>query len=163
MNDDAFGRVLALGASGYCCTQIMVMLLLDVQGREAPADGRDDGWGDGRDAVRAAGGLCRGFGLSEGTCGILLGGCMALGLCAAKGHDGEEAHEALEGMTTEFSEWFRDRTAASGGISCGAILGDTGGGCPDFGKCHGLLLEAHARMFEVLAAYGVDPTRPREE
>lgn len=146
MSDDAFGRVLALGASGYCCTQIMVMLLLDVQGREAP------------DAVRAAGGLCRGFGLSEGACGILLGGCMAMGLCAAKGHDGEDAHEALEGMTTEFAEWFRERTAASGGISCGAILGDTGGGRPDFGKCHGLLLEAHAKMFEVLAAYGVDPT-----
>jgi hypothetical protein len=154
MSDDAFGRVLALGASGYCCTQIMVQLLLDVQGRDVPADGRD--------AVRAAGGLCRGFGLSEGTCGILLGGCMAMGLCAAKGHDGEEAHEALEAMTTDFAEWFRERTAASGGISCGAILGDTGGGRPDFGKCHGLLLEAHARMFEVLAAYGVDPTQPRE-
>lgn len=153
MSDDAFGRVLALGASGYCCTQIMVQLLLDVQGREAPDDGRD--------AVRAAGGLCRGFGLAEGTCGILLGGCMAMGLCAAKGHDGEDAHEALEGMTTDFAEWFRERTAASGGISCGAILGDTGGGRPDFGKCHGLLLEAHARMFEVLAAYGVDPTLPR--
>ncbi len=151
MSDDAFGRVLALGASGYCCTQIMVMLLLDVQGREAP------------DAVRAAGGLCRGFGLSEGACGILLGGCMAMGLCTAKGHDGEDAHEALEGMTTEFAEWFRERTAASGGISCGAILGDTGGGRPDFGKCHGLLLEAYARMFEVLAAYGVDPTLVRGE
>ncbi len=153
MNDDAFGRVLALGASGYCCTQIMVQLLLDVQGREAP------------DAMRAAGGLCRGFGLSEGACGILLGGCMAMGLCAAKGHDGEEPHAALEAMTTEFSEWFRERTAASGGVSCGAILGDAGnggGGRPDFGKCHGLLLEAHARMFEVLAAYGVDPTLPRE-
>ena len=150
MSDDAFGRVLALGASGYCCTQIMIQLLLDVQGRDAP------------DAVRAAGGLCRGFGLAEGACGILLGGCMAMGLCAAKGHDGEDAHEALEAMTTDFAEWFRERTAASGGISCGAILGDTGGGRPDFGKCHGLLLEAHARMFEVLAAYGVDPTQPRE-
>lgn len=150
MSDDAFGRVLALGAAGYCCTQIMVQLLLDVQGREAP------------DAMRAAGGLCRGFGLSEGTCGILLGGCMAMGLCAAKGHDGEDAHEALEAMTTDFAEWFRERTAVSGGISCGAILGDSGGGRPDFGKCHGLLLEAHARMFEVLAAYGVDPTLPRE-
>lgn len=150
MSDDAFGRVLALGAAGYCCTQIMVQLLLDVQGREAP------------DAMRAAGGLCRGFGLSEGTCGILLGGCMAMGLCAAKGHDGEVPHEALEAMTTEFAEWFRERTAPSGGISCGAILGDSGGGRPDFGKCHGLLLEAHGKMFEVLASYGVDPTQPRE-
>ncbi|MBG3878781.1 C_GCAxxG_C_C family protein [Desulfovibrio oxamicus] len=159
MSDDAFGRVLALGAAGYCCTQIMVQLLLDVQGRDVP----DAGGGDGRDAVRAAGGLCRGFGLAEGTCGILLGGCMAMGLCAAKGHDGEEPHEALEAMTTEFAEWFRERTAASGGISCGAILGDAGdGGRPDFGKCHGLLLEAHGKMFEVLAAYGVDPTLPRE-
>ncbi|HEU6438148.1 MAG TPA: C-GCAxxG-C-C family protein [Nitratidesulfovibrio sp.] len=150
MSDDAFGRVLGLGASGYCCTQIMVQLLLDVQGREAP------------DAMRAAGGLCRGFGLAEGACGILLGGCMAMGLCAAKGHGGEEPHEALEAMTTEFAEWFRERTAASGGISCGAILGDSAGGRPDFGKCHGLLLEAYGKMFEVLAAYGVDPTLPRE-
>ncbi len=160
MSDDAFGRVLALGAAGYCCTQIMVQLMLDVQGRDASVDGL----GDGRDAVRAAGGLCRGFGLAEGACGILLGGCMAMGLCAAKGHDAEEPHEALEAMTTEFAEWFRERTAASGGISCGAILGDAGdgGGRPDFGKCHGLLLEAHGKMFEVLTAYGVDPTLPRE-
>ena len=158
MSDEAFGRVLALGAAGYCCTQIMVRLLLDVQGRDASGDGL----GDGRDAVRAAGGLCRGFGLSEGACGILLGGCMAMGLCAAKGHDAEEPHEALEAMSTEFAEWFRERTAPSGGISCGAILGDSGGGRPDFGKCHGLLLEAHGKMFEVLAAYGVDPTQPRE-
>lgn len=150
MSGDAFGRVLALGAAGYCCTQIMVTLLLDAQGREAP------------DVVRAAGGLCRGFGLAEGSCGILLGGCMALGLCLAKGSDGDVPHEAAELMVTEFAEWFRERTAASGGISCGAILGETAGGRPDFGRCHGLLLESQGRVFDILAAYGVDPTVPRE-
>ena len=55
-------RVVELSLAGYCCSQVMALLLLELLGEE------DDGF------VRAMGGLINGGGYSGTDCGEILGG-----------------------------------------------------------------------------------------
>ena len=55
-------RVVELSLEGYCCSQVMALLLLELLGEE------DDGF------VRAMGGLINGGGYSGGDCGCMSGG-----------------------------------------------------------------------------------------
>ena len=70
--------LLPLVRQGYCCSQLLVQLLVQAQGREVP------------DLVRALHGLCHGIGQSGGPCGLLTGGACVLALLAGKGAEGEE-------------------------------------------------------------------------
>ena len=62
--------LLPLVRQGYCCSQLLVQLLVQAQGREVP------------DLVRALHGLCHGIGQSGGPCGLLTGGACVLALLA---------------------------------------------------------------------------------
>ena len=149
MFDETGLRMMALAGTGYCCSQIMVVLALEGMGRENP------------DLVRAAAGLCHGVGGCEGPCGILVGGSAVLGLHAGKGTDDEEPDERLPLLLAEFADWFRERaTAQYGGISCGAILGDECGK-PDPSRCGPLLSEAYGQILDLLTAQDIDPTQGR--
>lgn len=66
-------ELIPLIREGYCCSQLLVLLVLQQQGVENPG------------LVRAAGGLCHGMGQSGGACGLLTGGAAALGYLRAKG------------------------------------------------------------------------------
>ena len=65
--------LLPLVRQGYCCSQLLVQLLVQAQGREIP------------DLVRALHGLCHGIGQSGGPCGLLTGGACVLALLAGIG------------------------------------------------------------------------------
>ena len=65
--------LLPLVRQGYCCSQLLVQLLVQAQGREVP------------DLVRALHGLCHGIGQSGGPCGLLTGGACVLALLAGYG------------------------------------------------------------------------------
>ncbi len=52
---------------GYCCSQLLMLMILRAQGVENPG------------LVRAMGGLCHGMGQSGGASGLLTGGAAALG------------------------------------------------------------------------------------
>ena len=84
-------ELIPLIREGYCCSQLLVLLVLQQQGVENPG------------LVRAAGGLCHGMGQSGGACGLLTGGAAALGYLACKGAAGEAAHPMAEPLINE--EW----------------------------------------------------------
>ncbi len=150
MLDDGGLRILELAGKGYCCSQVMIQLALDEMGRENP------------DLIRAASGLCMGFGDCSGPCGVYLGAAAVLGLYTGKGTDMEEADHKLPLMQETLHDWFTEATAQYGGIACRDILG---GDCgqPDQVKCGGLLSAASEQVRRILLNNGVDPAEGREE
>jgi len=140
--------IMPLAARGYCCSQILVMLALEAQGLEDTL------------AVRAAAGLCNGLGQCGSCCGILTGGCCALGLYLGKGNDTEFTQDRADLIYAEFVEWFRGRVVPEfGDVTCDAILK---GGKPDGNLCGGLISDAWDQILTILTENGVDPSMPRE-
>ena len=148
--NDMETTLLRLSGKGYCCSQILVLLALELQGIDNPA------------LVRAVSGLCNGLTLGSGTCGVLTGAACVLGLHAGKGRDEEQPDDRLPLMTTELSEWFAE-TACAGfpGIRCEDILGGPNQQ-PDLNRCGGILVKTWARTLEILQEHGIDPTGTRE-
>jgi len=61
-------RIIQLAGKGYCCSQILMLLALEIQGRENP------------ELVRAMAGLCMGTANSGGICGIFTGASCVMAL-----------------------------------------------------------------------------------
>ena len=99
--DDIQFRMLELSQKGYYCSQILIALFLEAQGKQDP------------DLVRAMAGLALGAGSSSGTCGALEGGACAIALYVGKGQDSEEQTEQLWLMLAELWEWFENDVGAS--------------------------------------------------
>jgi len=145
---DTLMDIMPLASRGYCCSQILVMLALEAQGLEDPV------------AVRAVSGLCNGLGKTGSSCGILTGGCCALGLYVGKGADTETNADRADLLYAEFVEWFQGRvTPEYGGVTCDAILK---GGPPNMTLCGGLLAEAWEKILGLLVENEIDPSAPRE-
>ena len=144
MNDTQL-RMMRLGAQGYYCSQILIILALEMRGEENPG------------LVRSMAGLAYGCGNSRGTCGALTGGACLLALYAGRGGDDEEESELLLSMTQELSDWFFEEMGARhGGASCEAIVGEAG---PAASRqaCGLLMSDTFDRAMEILAANGFDP------
>jgi len=141
-------EIMPLAAQNYCCSQILLLLALRAQGVE--------NW----PLVRAASGVCHGMGASGLTCGILTGGCLAIGLYVGRGREEELAHDRADLLVTEYVDWFRDRVIPDyGDITCQAVLGE---GKPDMLRCGGLLAEGWQQILTILTEAGIDPAEPRE-
>ena len=97
-------ELLPLVHQGYCCSQLLLLLMLQAQDRQNPG------------VVRAAQGLCHGIGQSDGPCGLLTGGACALALAAGKGAEDEIPHPMLTPMLNDYASWFYDRTEGYGGL-----------------------------------------------
>ena len=137
--------LLPLVRQGYCCSQLLVQLLVQAQGREIP------------DLVRALHGLCHGIGQSGGPCGLLTGGACVLG----KGAEGEEPHPMLAPLLNDYASWFYERTAAYGGHSCEQVALGLGartaaGAEPDPVACGDLLAECWEKILELIQNYDLD-------
>lgn len=136
---------------GHCCSQLMMLLLLQSRGEENPG------------LVRALQGLCHGIGQSDGPCGLLTGGAALLAYLSGMGGEGEEADRMLTPMLNDYATWFYERTAAYGGHSCGQVSAGLGAagpdGMPDPAVCGDLLAECWERLLEILQSYGVDPMK----
>ncbi|MCB2227728.1 MAG: C-GCAxxG-C-C family protein [Desulfarculaceae bacterium] len=146
--DDTMLRVMRLAAQGLYCSQIMMALALETQGRENP------------DMIRALAGLAFGCGMGAGTCGVLSGGACVLALYAGKGGQGEEESPAFMPMLQELGEWFAARAQGeNGGTTCEAILGADAPRQPQQ-KCGEMVAEAFAKVMELLVAHGFDPADP---
>lgn len=66
--DDTMIRMLQLGHKGYSCSQIILLLGLELRGETNSG------------LVRAMGGLAYGCGSGRASCGALSGGCCLLAL-----------------------------------------------------------------------------------
>lgn len=80
--------VLPFVRQGFCCSQLLMLLMLQARGEENPA------------LVRSLQGLCHGIGHSEGDCGLLPGGACVLALLCGKGADEEVPHQMLNPCLT---------------------------------------------------------------
>ncbi len=146
-------EILPYARKGYCCSQILVLLLLNASGQENPA------------LVRAMQGLCHGMGASEGPCGLLSGGGAVLGCIAGKGEDMEDAHPAFSPLVSEYQQWFANRTQRYGGLLCHQVVEglsqDAGFAAPAQGEqpnqslCGELLAECWEAICQLLENYEI--------
>ena len=144
--------LLPLVRQGYCCSQLLVQLLVQAQGREVP------------DLVRALHGLCHGIGQSGGPCGLLTGGACVLALLAGKGAEGEEPHPMLEAMCNDYANWFYQECEPFGGYGCenlsAGLMRQAGaaGACgrPDMRVCGEFLARCWEKILEILESYEID-------
>jgi len=134
-------QLLKLKHQGYCCTQIMVIMVLDMWGEQNPA------------LVDFSRGLCMGAGMEQGPCGILTGGMGILAMAAAGVQD------RLLPMQEAFASFFIEQTRACGGIGCADIAGDHYP-APDPETCGRLLKSCYDSLMTILVENGFDPTEP---
>jgi len=147
MNDIGF-RLIQLAGKGYCCSQMLTILALEIQARENP------------DLVRAMAGLCMGAGNSGGVCGVFTGAACVLAMYGAKGTDSEKEADKLPLMFAELSEWFEQSACGFyGGITCTDIIGDDSHR-PNPDRCGRLLVDTWSRILEILLENGFDPANP---
>ncbi|MEJ2157349.1 MAG: C-GCAxxG-C-C family protein [Desulfobacteraceae bacterium] len=143
--DDTLIRMLKLGQQGYTCSQIIILLLLEVRGETNP------------DLVRAMGGLAYGCGSGRGTCGTLTAGCCSLALYAGKGSAEESPSDRLDLMLQELNDWFCEYTGcASHDMSCDTIVGEAGPAASRQ-RCGAIVAETYAKVMEILSSNGIDP------
>jgi len=140
--DQTLMRMMELDYNGYYCSQILMIMVLDAQGKSNP------------DLISALGGLAHGSGFRGGYCGALTGGACLLALFAGKGNDDEYEDERLKYMTTDLEGWF-EKTMGSryGGITCEAIVGDR---TEIRQRCGEVVAETYHKVLEILTASGYD-------
>jgi len=148
MTVDAF-RLFQLATQGYCCSQIMVILGMDEQGKENP------------DLIKAMHGLCGGIGRSGKTCGALSGGACLIGLNNGKGTPIEFAHPKINPMINDLLEWFED---LHGSIECSGILDHSLNEGSEYPvQCGNIVSTTFSKVQEILAAYSEDPESTDED
>ncbi len=141
MNDDSF-RVMDFAMKGYQCSQILMAMALEAQGKENP------------DLVRAMAGLLGGMGSGK-TCGALTGGCSVLGLFAGWGEPDASADERLAAMLADFVEWFESEIKhRHGSVDCSEIVHDDMRN--KMTHCPRIVIECLARLKAILADYNYD-------
>ena len=138
---DLLDRILELTRQGFFCSQILLLLGLEADGRENP------------DAVRAAGGLNQGVGYSGGTCGCLTGGCCLLSYFLGKGEAEEMEDPETREALAEFVRWFDESSAELGGQRCTDITGGEAGRRMEI--CPGLIADTFQKCAELLNERGV--------
>ena len=139
--DELVNRMIQLAENKYNCSQIMMVLALEQEGRQNP------------DLVRAMSGLGDGCGFFQETCGIMTGAASILAWHAGKGADEEEESEKLLPMLEELGDWFRQDIAANySGTKCKEIVGDLVG--TDDGKqiCGSIIFQTFGKVNEILAS-----------
>lgn len=146
--DGTYLDIISLRQSGFCCSQIMVKLVLADLGRDNP------------DLVRGVAALCFGSGHLGGTCGVLTGAACALSLCLESGTGREQASPELPLLLGELADWFTAQVnSPAGGTSCAEILSAS----PNKQGCSLLListLEKLRSMPEMAAAKGRNNGKP---
>jgi C_GCAxxG_C_C family probable redox protein len=142
--DQTMLRMMELDFKGYYCSQILLILALEAQGKSDP------------DLIRSMGGLAHGSGFSFGICGTLSGAACLLGLYAGKGTDDEYEDENLKHMLKDLGDWFeRNFGSRYGNVTCEAIVGDR---TEMRQRCAEVVEETYAKVVELLSAGGFDVT-----
>lgn len=145
---DEMMRMIELAQQGFHCSQILLQLGLEAQGKTDP------------DLIRAMGGLAGGLGFSGDVCGTLTGGACLLGLYAGKGSPQEDEDPRLNLMIGELVEWFSAEFGERfGGIVCRVILGDDAGNRTT--RCPSLVVSVLEKVKALLAENGLDWTGTR--
>jgi hypothetical protein len=140
---DDLVRMKELKQQGFFCSQILIMLGLELQGKSNP------------DLVRCMHGLAGGLGFMGETCGTLTGGACLLGLYAGKGTPAEQDDPRLLLMIEALVKWFKEGFGVEyGGITCDHILEDNPKNRS--ARCPRLVAETYQKVKELLVENGFD-------
>ena len=136
-------RMIELAMQGFYCSQILLFMGLEAQGKSNP------------DLIRAMSGLAGGLGFTGDTCGALTGGACLLGLYAGRGTPEEQEDEKLNLMISELVDWFSEEYGKLyGGIRCDIILGDDPRNRTT--RCPNMVLGSYGKVKTLLSEYGFD-------
>jgi C_GCAxxG_C_C family probable redox protein len=136
-------RMIEHAQQGFHCSQILLLMGLENQGKSNP------------ELVRSMSGLAGGLGFSGDTCGALTGGACLLGLYAGRGAADEEEDPRLNLMVVELVEWFTEQFGqVFGGIRCEAILKDDPRN--RLTRCPSLVLGVYEKVKSLLIENGFD-------
>jgi C_GCAxxG_C_C family probable redox protein len=145
---DELLRMLELAGQGFHCSQILLAMGLEAQGKSDP------------DLIRAMSGLAGGVGFCGDICGALTGGACLIALYAGRGTPEEEDHERLNLMINELMEWFtREFSECYGGIHCREILDDNPAN--QTARCPGLVSRTYQYVKSLLVENGFDLSQGR--
>jgi C_GCAxxG_C_C family probable redox protein len=138
-----FGRMMELAQQGFHCSDILVTMGLDAQGKVNP------------DAVRLASALAGGIGSSGDICGAFTGGACLLGLYAGRGASDEEEDPRLRIMISELMDWFStEQETRYGGIHCSEITEDDPQNMPM--RCPQIVAAVYRKVRTILDENGYD-------
>ncbi|MCP4682923.1 MAG: C_GCAxxG_C_C family protein [Desulfobacterales bacterium] len=143
LNNEVVKRMISLADNNYICSQIIMILALEREGKDNP------------ELIRAMSGLGDGCGFFNETCGILTGASCLISWYAGKGADHEQQSEKLLPMLQALGDWFgKEIDGKYRSTRCKDIVGDLVG-TPD-GKqiCGRLLLKTYGKINEILKSYG---------
>ena len=137
--DEIVNRMIQLAENKYNCSQIMMALVLEQEGRENP------------ELIRAMSGLGDGCGFFRETCGIMTGAAAILAWYAGKGADDEEESEKLLPMLEDLGDWFQQTIASKyAGTRCKDIVGDLVGTNDGKRICGSIIFQTFARVNAIL-------------
>ncbi len=135
-------RMRKLDREGFNCSQIIVILGLEAQGKVNP------------DLVRSVEGLAGGLGDAGLLCGVLSGAACLIGLYAGRSDPKEKEDARLNPMLVEIGEWFRQEFEMRyGGIQCTTIL--AGNPKNKILRCPMILADTFAKVQEILDKNGI--------
>lgn len=138
---DETARLAQLQLQGFHCSQILLIMGLERQGKSNP------------DLVRAMTGLAGGLGFNGRICGVLTGAACLLGLYAGRGELDERENNRLNVMIQELIVWFEERFGISyGGIECQNILNNDPWN--RMLRCPSLVAETYLKVMELLEEEG---------
>ena len=140
---DGLEHLIELRRQGFFCSQILILLGLELQGKTNP------------DLVRSMQALAGGLGFTGEACGALTGGACLLGLYAGKGTPEDEDDPRLLFMVEDLVKWFKSGYGEQyGGIRCAEILGDGGRNMGE--RCPVMVLGTFQKVKELLVENGFD-------
>ena len=136
-------RMMELALEGFGCSQIILKLALEAQGKDNP------------DLLRAISGLHGGLGYSGKVCGALSGACCLIALYVGRATSDEPADSRLSPMIAELVEWFESEYKGQyGGIDCAQLLG--GDPRNQISRCPLIIQNTFEKAKEILAANGIE-------
>jgi C_GCAxxG_C_C family probable redox protein len=140
--DELTMRIARNKQQGFYCSQILVLLGLELQGKENP------------ELVRAMHSLAVGLGAGE-VCGALTSGAALLGLYAGKGYEKELEDPRLNAMLQTLVAWFKETYGEPfGGIRCAEILADDP---QNKVRCGQMVRGVYEKVQALLLENGFDP------
>jgi hypothetical protein len=136
-------RMLELKRQGFFCSQILMIMGLELQGKTNV------------DLVRCMHPLAGGLGFQGDTCGALSGAACLLGLYAGKGLAEEQEDPRLLFMAEDLVKWFKDGYGCQyGGIRCDEIIGESMKKQGE--RCPGMVAGTFQKVKELLVENGFD-------
>jgi hypothetical protein len=136
-------RMLELRKQGFYCSQILMIMALDLQGRDNPA------------LVRSMEALAGGLGFTGETCGTLTAAAAVLGLYAGRGREAEDDDPTLVFMIEDLVKWFKEGYGQEyGGIACREILATDPNS--QLTRCPGMIAGTFQKIKELLVENGFD-------